>query len=211
MHFSAFQAVVAGTLGKPVRRLSSSTLRNMWNNIAHLDLSVVEKIIRPISIYVFLLVALRLGGRRELSQLNMMDFVVLLAVANAVQNGIIGHDESVSGAIIGATVLFLVNGVALLLTQRSRKMRRLLIGSEIILIKGGEARERSIKRERLSIDDLNQAITEAGAGSMSDVELCVMEPNGHIVVRLKPSSEDADRFAQLMSRIDELEKRLLAR
>jgi len=183
----------------------------MWHNIIHLDLSVVEKIIRPISIYLFLLVALRLGGRRELSQLNMMDFVVLLAVANAVQNGIIGHDESVSGAIIGATVLFIVNGIAVLLTQRSRKMRRLLIGSEIVLIKNGEARERSIRRERLSEDDMRQAITEAGARSISDVELCVMEPNGHIVVRLKPSSEDADRFIQLMSRIDELEKRLLAR
>ncbi len=191
--------------------IGSSTLKNMWHNIIHLDLSVVEKIIRPITIYLFLLVALRLGGRRELSQLNMMDFVVLLAVANAVQNGIIGHDESVSGAIIGATVLFIVNGIAVLLTQRSRKMRRLLIGSEIILIKNGEARERSIRRERLSEDDIRQAITEAGARSISDVELCVMEPNGHIVVRLKPSSEDADRFIQLMNRIDELEKRLLAR
>jgi len=187
------------------------TLIGMWHNILHLDLSVVEKIVRPILIYLFLLVGLRLGGRRELSQLNMMDFVVLLAVANAVQNGIIGHDESVSGAIIGATVLFMINGLAVLLTQRSRKMRRLLIGSEIILIKDGEARDRSIRRERLSSEDIQQAITEAGAQTIDDVELCVIEPNGHIVVRLKPSSEEADRFAQLMSRIDELEKRLLAR
>ena len=183
----------------------------MWHNISHLDISIIEKIVRPIFIYLFLLIGLRLGGRRELSQLNMMDFVVLLAVANAVQNGIIGHDESVSGAIIGATVLFVINGIAVLLTQRSRKIRRLLIGSEIILIKDGIKRQRSIRRERLSSDDVRQAITEAGAKEIADVELCVIEPNGHIVVRLKPSSEEADRFAQLMSRIDELEKRLLAR
>lgn len=183
----------------------------MWHNIVHLDISVIEKIVRPILIYLFLLIGLRLGGRRELSQLNMMDFVVLLAVANAVQNGIIGHDESVSGAIIGAAVLFMINGVALLLTQRSRRIRRLLIGSEIILIKDGVARERSIRRERLSSDDIHQAITEAGAKDIGDVELCVIEPNGHIVVRLKQSSEANDRFDELMRRIDELESRLLAR
>lgn len=183
----------------------------MWHNISHLDISIIEKIVRPIFIYLFLLIGLRLGGRRELSQLNMMDFVVLLAVANAVQNGIIGHDESVSGAIIGATVLFVINGIAVLLTQRSRKIRRLLIGSEIILIKDGIARQRSIRRERLSSDDVRQAITEAGAKEIADVELCVIEPNGHIVVRLKQSSEELDRFNQLMRRIDELEARLMTR
>ena len=187
------------------------TLKDMWDNSFYLDLSVIEKIIRPILIYLFLLVGLRLGGRRQLSQLNIMDFVVLLAVANAVQNGIIGHDESVSGAVIGATVLFLINGFAVLLTQRSRKIRRLLIGSEIILIKDGKALERSIRRERLGADDIHQAITEAGGRSIDDVELCIIEPNGHIVVRLKASSEVADSIAQLISRFDELEKRLLAR
>jgi uncharacterized membrane protein YcaP (DUF421 family) len=183
----------------------------MWQNIFQLDLSVIEKVIRSVLIYLFLLCALRLGGKRELAQLNMMDFVVLLAVANAVQNGIIGHDESVSGALIGAVVLFVANGLAVSLSQRSRTMRRVLIGSEIILIKDGVARHKSIKRERLGNDDVLQAITEAGARSIEDVELCVMEPNGHIVVRLKPSSESADHFAQLMNRIGLLERRLQGR
>ena len=71
-----------------------------------LDLSLGEKVIRAVVIYLFLVIALRLVGKRELTQLNTLDFVVLLAVANAVQNGLIGADNSVTGAVVGATVLF---------------------------------------------------------------------------------------------------------
>ncbi|MEI8392353.1 MAG: YetF domain-containing protein [Actinomycetes bacterium] len=183
----------------------------MWHNIFHLEPSVLEKVIRPIFIYIFLLVGLRLGGRREFSQLNMLDFIVLLAVANAVQNGIIGQDDSVSGALIGASSLLLVNGIAVLLTRHSRGMRRLLIGSESVLIKDGLAYDRSIRRERLGPEDIHQAITEAGGRSIEEVELCVIEPNGHIVVRLKPNDHGTAQFAQLMNRIDELEQKLLGK
>ena len=77
----------------------------MLHDLFSMGPSVGEKILRAVLIYVFLLAALRVGGKRELGQLNTMDFVVLLAVANAVQNGIIGQDDSVTGAIIGATSL----------------------------------------------------------------------------------------------------------
>ncbi|MEY4079817.1 MAG: hypothetical protein RL430_247, partial [Actinomycetota bacterium] len=80
----------------------------MWHELFHLTPSVLEKILRAVAVYAFLLVALRLGGKREMGQLNMMDFVVLLAVANAVQNGIIGDDNSITGAVIGAATLFVI-------------------------------------------------------------------------------------------------------
>ena len=73
-------------------------------------MSTVEKLVRPVLIYGFLVIALRLAGKRELAQLNSLDFVVLLAVANAVRNGIIGDDDSVTGAVLGASVLFVLNG-----------------------------------------------------------------------------------------------------
>ena len=81
----------------------------MWHSIWHLDLTVAEKVIRPILIYGFLVIALRVVGRRELGQANTLDLIVMLLIANAVQNGIIGDDVSVTGAFIGAGVLFGLN------------------------------------------------------------------------------------------------------
>ncbi|HZA79760.1 MAG TPA: hypothetical protein VE623_25555 [Acidimicrobiales bacterium] len=77
----------------------------MWHDIVQLDVSTVEKLVRPVLIYGFLVIALRLAGKRELAQLNSLDFVVLLAVANAVRNGIIGDDDSVTGGVLGASAL----------------------------------------------------------------------------------------------------------
>jgi hypothetical protein len=81
----------------------------MWHDIVQLDVSTVEKLIRPVLIYGFLVVALTLAGKRELAQLNSLDFVVLLAVANAVQNGIIGADDSVTRGVLGASALVVLN------------------------------------------------------------------------------------------------------
>src|SRR5215218_2779482 len=81
----------------------------MWQAIFDLHLSVGEKVLRALLVYGFLVIALRLVGKRELGQTNTLDLVVLLLVANAVQNGIIGADNSVTGAFLGAAVLFVVN------------------------------------------------------------------------------------------------------
>jgi hypothetical protein len=85
----------------------------MWNAMFDLQLSLGEKVIRAVVIYLFLVIALRLVGKRELTQLNTLDFVVLLAVANAVQNGLIGADNTVTGAVVGATTLFPSTGPGL--------------------------------------------------------------------------------------------------
>src|SRR5579864_1063178 len=81
----------------------------MWNAVFHLQISLGEKVLRTVLVYVFLLVALRVFGKRELGQANTLDLLVLLLVANAVQNGIIGNDLSVTGAVVGALVLFGLN------------------------------------------------------------------------------------------------------
>lgn len=147
--------------------------------------SVLEKILRPVLIYAFLLVALRVGGKRELGQLNTMDFVVLLAVANAVQNGIIGTDDSVTGAVVGATSLFFLNELTAFASSRSRRIHRLLVGTPTVLIADGEVQERALRRERLSLDDLRDTVLAEGAGSFRDVRRCTIEPNGRIVVVLR--------------------------
>ena len=83
----------------------------MWDNMFDLDPSILEKMVRPIIVYVFLLVGLRLSGKRELAQLNAMDLVVLLTLSNTVQNAIIGPDNSVTGGLIGASTLLALNYV----------------------------------------------------------------------------------------------------
>lgn len=180
----------------------------MWHELFSLTPTVAEKIIRATVIYLFLLVALRVGGKRELGQLNTLDFIVLLTVANAVQNGIIGNDNSLTGAVIGALTLFLVNGLAAVATFRSPLIRRLLIGAPAILIEGGVVRQRTMRKERISDVDLIQAITEAGGTSTDDVERCVLETNGHISVSLRPVDPNADRFATISERLSRIEERL---
>ena len=112
-------------------------MRCMWNAMFELHLSLGEKFIRAVVIYLFLVIALRLVGKRELSQLNTLDFVVLLAVANAVQNGLIGPDDAVTGAIVGATVLFLADGALAFIVFRNRRAQQIIEGTATLVVKDG--------------------------------------------------------------------------
>ena len=177
----------------------------MWHELFALNPSVLEKVLRAVLVYGFLVVALRLGGKREVGQLSTIDFIVLLAVANAVQNGIIGNDNSVTGAVIGATTLFLVNGLLVVMIVRSRRARRLLVGSPSVLISDGEVLEANLRHERMSRDDLLQAVMEQGASRIEDVESCVIEPNGRIAVSMKNVDANAARYEKILERLAALE------
>src|SRR5206468_8321525 len=97
-------------------------------DILHPDVSILEKIIRPILVYLFLIVGLRLAGKRELAQLNAFDLVVLLTISNTVQNAIIGNDNSVIGGFIGATTLLVVNYIVVRFLFSHEKLDRLIEG-----------------------------------------------------------------------------------
>src|SRR5437588_2759887 len=99
-----------------------------------LSLPVVEKVLRPIVVYVFLIVALRLAGKRELAQLNPFDLVVLLTLSNTVQNAIIGNDNSVTGGIIGAVTLLTINYFLVRFVSRHESLERLVEGDPDVLI-----------------------------------------------------------------------------
>jgi len=182
----------------------------MWHAIFHLDVSVAEKLIRPVLIYVYLAVALRLAGKRELAQLNSLDFVVLLAVTNAVQNGIIGNDNSVTGGVLGATALFVLNGGVAVILFRNARLRRLAEGTPRVLITMGVIDHDALRKERLTVDQLMAAIATQGAGGLDDVEEAVLEPNGTIVSRMKEMDRDAMRFMDLTRQLDELKAMVAA-
>lgn len=176
----------------------------MWNDMFSLGAPAGEKVLRALFIYAFLVVALRLAGKRELAQLNTMDFVVLLAVANAVQNGLIGNDNSVTGALLGATVLFVVNAALAWVLFRAARTRRLIEGSATQLITDGKVQPRALRRQEMSLDDLLIEVQGAGASRFDDVQSASLEPGGKIVVIPKEPDESARQHADLVRRIDEL-------
>jgi uncharacterized membrane protein YcaP (DUF421 family) len=176
----------------------------MWNAMFDLQLTLGEKVIRAVVIYLFLVIALRLGGKRELSQLNTLDFVVLLAVANAVQNGLIGADNSVTGAVVGASVLFVVDGVLAFVVYRSRRAQHIIEGTPSLLIKNGEILEDQLRREELTHDDLLAAIQSAGASSVEEVRMAWLEPGGKVVLIPKLNMQASRQYDDLKARLDHL-------
>lgn len=110
----------------------------IWDHLMQLDLPVAEKIIRPILVYAFLVVGLRLAGKRKLAQLNSMDLVVLLMLSNTVQNAIIGDDNSLTGGVIGAATLLTVNHLFIRYLFRHARLSRLIQGDAVPLVEKGE-------------------------------------------------------------------------
>src|SRR3954452_3897463 len=102
------------------------------------EVSVLEKMVRPLVVYLFLLIGLRLAGKRELAQLNAMDLIVLLTLSNTVQNAIIGPDNSLTGGLIGATTLLALNYVVVRFLFSHPKFDRLIEGREAVLVEGGK-------------------------------------------------------------------------
>src|ERR1700761_7733487 len=116
----------------------------------HLHLPVIEKLVRPMIVYLFLIFFLRLFGKRELAQLNPFDLVVLLSLSNTVQNAMIGDDNSVSGGVIGAFSLLTVNWILTWLLFRAPRVDKALEGAPATLIRGGQVDESALKRECLT-------------------------------------------------------------
>jgi uncharacterized membrane protein YcaP (DUF421 family) len=176
----------------------------MWNAMFDLHLSLGEKVIRAVVIYLFLVIALRLVGKRELSQLNTLDFVVLLAVANAVQNGLIGADNSVTGAVVGAVTLFAVDGALAYVLFRQVRLRRLVEGTPTVLIDRGDVIEKALRQEELTREDLLAALQSSGATTFDDVERASLEPSGKVVFVPKDPSQSTQQYDDLKARLDRL-------
>src|SRR2546423_5446873 len=134
----------------------------LWRDLFHPDVSILEKIIRPILVYFFLIISLRLAGKRELAQLNPFDLVVLLTLSNTVQNAIIGSDNSVSGGVIGATTLLVVNYIVVRFLYSHEKLDRIIEGNETVLIENGCLCHNELKKELITTTELEEAAHKQG-------------------------------------------------
>ncbi len=166
----------------------------MIESMFHLHLPILEKLLRPMIVYLFLIGFLRLFGKRELAQLNPFDLVVLLSLSNTVQNAMIGDDNSVTGGIIGAFALLAINWLLTLVLYRLPQVNKAVEGTETVLIRHGVVDEAAMKKEALTDLELKSVIHKQGLDDYSEVEKCVLEPNGTFYVEgMKPSSDDAQR------------------
>src|SRR5436305_8675562 len=129
-------------------------MHDIWKDMFVLGVPLLEKILRPIVVYAFLVISLRLSGKRELVQLNPFDLVVLLTLSNTVQNAIIGEDNSVTGGVIGAATLLAVNYIVVRFFFRHEKLDRLVEGDPELLIENGKIRMDVMKRDLITIHEL---------------------------------------------------------
>jgi uncharacterized membrane protein YcaP (DUF421 family) len=179
-------------------------MHTIWHDMFVPGLPILEKMLRPVIVYVFLIIGLRLSGKRELAQLNPFDLIVLLTLANTVQNAIIGDDNSVTGGIIGAASLLAINYVVVRFLYDHRKLEQLVEGRADVLVEDGRVYEDRLEKELITLEELEAAARRQGFESLSDVKQCVLEPGGTLCfIAKKPDTEDI-RHQELLKRFDAL-------
>jgi len=182
----------------------------IWKDLFLPDIPIVEKVIRPVLVYFFLLIGLRLAGKRELAQLNPFDFIVLMTLSNTVQNAIIGSDNSLLGGMTGAAALLAVNYLVVRAVRHSRRLRRLLEGRADVLVKDGKIQKDHLERELISRAELVAAAHKQGITSLKDVEYGVLEPTGTISFIQKRPTPEASRHDEIISLLNRLSQELTA-
>jgi len=147
----------------------------------HLSIPVWQVVARTVLVYLAVVVGLRAMGKRELGQMTVFDLVVLLLIANAVQNAMVGPDVSVTGGILAAFVLLAVNrGVGFLRTQKA--WGRLVEGTPTVLVQEGRILEANLRREGIEIEELRMAMREHGVDALDAVKLAVLEIDGTVSI-----------------------------
>src|SRR5262245_49532304 len=173
----------------------------LFHDLLHPDTSILEKVIRPILVYLFLVVSLRLAGKRELAQLNPFDLVVLLTLSNTVQNAIIGPDDSVTGGLLGAATLLLVNYLVVRYLFKHERLERLVEGDPDVLIENGKVRTDRLSSEMISLSELERAAHRQGFAGLHEVEHCVLEPGGGLSFFRRKPDPDELRHREITDRL----------
>lgn len=141
-----------------------------------------ELVVRSFIVYMFLIVLLRLTGKRQIGQLAPFDLVLLLVLSNSVQNAMNGGDNSVLAGFISATTLIGLNFSIGYLTYRSKRLEGLIEGQPEVLIHNGKLFEKVMTRAQLTHHELNAALRQAGCSSVTEVHCAILENNGAITV-----------------------------
>jgi len=182
----------------------AKTLQDMFV----LNLPLLEKIARPMVVYVALVILLRVFGKRELAQLNPFDLVVLLSISNTVQNAIIGDDNSVSGGLIGALSLLVMNYCVIRFLFRHRRLDQMIEGSAITLISNGKVVREALCKELLTESELVTVANKQGFEHIDDIEKCVLEPGGNFFIKGKTPPAAERQHAEMMKLLHDIRDRV---
>jgi uncharacterized membrane protein YcaP (DUF421 family) len=177
-----------------------------------MGIPIAEKVLRTVAVYGGLAVLLRIGGKRDLAQLNSFDLVVMLLLSNVVQNAVIGPDNSLTGGLLGAAVLVLVNSVIVRMAGSSKRATAIFEGTPTTIVVAGKYDEGALRREGLRRADVDLAIRRQGANDVGEVQEAVLAPGGSILVTLRRDAQPATRqdVEGLMSTIRDLDAKVTA-
>lgn len=142
----------------------------------------VQIIISSVAVYIFIIIAIRLFGKKELSQLSVIDLVFILLISNSVQNAMVGSNVSLSGGLAAAAALFLTNYIFKQLLYRFPKFSRVIQGEAVMLVYNGKLAVKNLEKARITKDELMEAIREHGISDIADVNLAILELDGNISV-----------------------------
>ena len=173
----------------------------MSQDLFALGIPLAEKLVRTLCVYGFLLVGLRLAGKRELGQLNPFDLVVLLLLSNPLQNAIIGNDNSLLGGIVGASALLLLNWIVVRYLYTHPAIARLFEGDPDVLIEKGRIKNTRLKRELITTSELEAAARRQGIDGLHQVESCRLEVGGALTFVPRAPTEDERRHQELMRQL----------
>jgi uncharacterized membrane protein YcaP (DUF421 family) len=183
--------------------------QDLWRNMGWLtDISLAEKVIRPVIVYVFLVIGLRVFGKRELAQLNPFDFVVLISLSNTVQNAIIGNDNSVTGGLIGALALLLANYLVVRFLFGHRRLDQMIQGEPTVLIENGRLVRAALARELVTESELMTILHRQSFTSLDEVDRCVLEPGGSFSVEGKNPRQIDLHHKEIIARLDQLSRQI---
>ena len=186
------------------------TLGQLLSDLFVPGTSLAEKIVRPIAVYIFLVVILRVGGRRELGQLNAFDLVVLLTLSNAVQNAIVGDDNSLIGGMIGGATLVLLNRGVVRFLYHHRALERRFAGEPVLLVKDGRLIRENLAHELITEEELQAAIRRQGVDRFEACAEVILETSGVVTVLARQPTPDELMLTEVVSRLDRIERLLLS-
>ncbi|HEX3037738.1 MAG TPA: YetF domain-containing protein [Oscillospiraceae bacterium] len=142
----------------------------------------VQIIISTVAVYLFIIVAIRLFGKKELSQLSVVDLVFILLISNSVQNAMVGSNSTLAGGLVAAAALFIVNFLFKEVLYHFPKFGRLVQGETLMLIYKGKLIRKNVDKAKLTTDEIMEAIREHGVSKIEEVDLAVLEVDGNISV-----------------------------
>jgi uncharacterized membrane protein YcaP (DUF421 family) len=181
---------------------------SMWKDIFVVAVPLAEKVLRPVLVYLFLVVLLRIFGKRELAQLNPFDLVVLLSLSNTVQNAIIGNDNSLTGGLVGAFTLVAFNYTLVRFLMRHRRLDQIFEGRPTVLIDHGHILKKNLARELMTRTELMTVLHRQGFYELSEVERCVLEPGGVFSIKRKEPATSELHHAELIERLKALDSKV---